>query len=181
MAHRQSIRRIVYTLMNHESTTTPLPMPNIPKYHAVFKCYVDKGQYTLPIIFLSIFGVFILIISPRILLGIIGILLGLPPLAFVLFLSRHFWKRVTYTIDDKILTIATPFKSLVINIDSIKIIKRGKFWVEKGCNYSASYIKLRIIYDRSSYIYVSPENEVSFINMLRAINPDIKYSSERGL
>ncbi|WP_300909899.1 PH domain-containing protein, partial [Muribaculum intestinale] len=69
-------------------------------------------------------------------------------------------------------------KSLAINIDSIKKIRRGKFWVESRRNYSAAYIKLRIIYDRSNYVYVSPEDEESFVNTLQAINPNIEYSSE---
>jgi hypothetical protein len=70
---------------------------------------------------------------------------------------------------------------LAINIDSIKKIRRGKFWVESRRNYSVAYLKLRIIYDRSNYVYVSPEDEESFVDTLQAINPNIEYSSERGL
>ncbi|WP_370015837.1 PH domain-containing protein [Muribaculum intestinale] len=42
-------------------------------------------------------------------------------------------------------------------------------------------MKLRITYDRSSYIYVSPDNEEKFVNTLSAINPNIEYRGERGL
>ncbi|WP_285827890.1 PH domain-containing protein [Bacteroides acidifaciens] len=94
---------------------------------------------------------------------------------------RYLYRKTTYVIDDNVLRISTPLKSLAINIDSIKKIRRGKFWVESRRNYSAAYIKLRIIYDRSSYVYVSPEDEESFVNTLQAINPNIEYSSERGL
>ncbi|MCX4283878.1 MULTISPECIES: PH domain-containing protein [Duncaniella] len=96
-------------------------------------------------------------------------------------LARYIWGNVTYAIDDDVLRISTPLKSLAINIDNIKKIRRGKFWVESGRNYSATYIKLRIIYDRNSYIYVSPEDEELFVDTLQAINPNIEYSSERGL
>lgn len=138
-------------------------------------------MYTWPIIMLCIFDVIVFFMAPTILLGLISILWVSPPFLIVLLLSRYLWRKTTYTIDDKVLRLSAPLKTLVINIDSIKKIRRGKFWVERGRNYSASYIKLRIIYDRNSYIYVSPENEASFIDTLLAINPNIEYSSERGL
>ncbi len=107
--------------------------------------------------------------------------LGIPPFLIVVLLSRYLWRKMTYTIDDNVLSISAPLKSLVIGIDSIKKIQRGKYWVERGRNYSATYIKLRIIYDRTNYIYVSPEDEKSFVDTLQALNPNIEYSSERGL
>lgn len=42
-------------------------------------------------------------------------------------------------------------------------------------------MKLRIIYDNNRYIYVSPENEESFVDILKTINPNIIYSNERNL
>ena len=119
--------------------------------------------------------------APSILLGLISILWVSPPFLIVVLLARYSWRKTTYTIDDKILRLSASLKALDINIDSIKKIQRGKFWVERGRNYSASYIKLRIIYNRSSYIYVSSEDEQSFIDTLQAINPYIEYSTERGL
>nr|WP_290385933.1 PH domain-containing protein [Muribaculum intestinale] len=119
--------------------------------------------------------------APTILLGLISILWVSPPFLIVVFLFRYLYRKTTYTIYDNVLRISTPLKSLAINIDSIKKIRRGKFWVESRRNYSAAYIKLRIIYDRSNYVYVSPEDEESFVDTLQAINPNIEYSSERGL
>lgn len=130
---------------------------------------------------LCIFDVTVFFMAPTILLGLISILWVSPPFLIVVLLARYLWRKTTYTIDDKVLRLSAPLKTLVINIDSIKKIRRGKFWVESGRNYSASYIKLRIIYDRSSYVYVSPEDEKSFIDTLQTINPNIEYSSERGL
>ena len=77
--------------------------------------------------------------------------------------------------------LSSSFRTSTININSIKKIRRGRFWVESGHNYSASYIKLRIVYDTYNYLYVSPENEKSFVETLQAINPNIEFSSERSL
>jgi len=128
-----------------------------------------------------IFDVIIFIAAPTILWGLFAVLWSAAPLLALVLLARYIWGNVTYVIDNNVLRISTPLKSLAINIDSIKKIRRGKFWVERGRNYSAAYIKLRIIYDRSNYVYVSPEDEESFVAMLQAINPNIEYSSERGL
>lgn len=158
-----------------------VPPPYIPKRQVFFQCKVDNRMYKWPIIMLCIFDVVVFFMAPTILLGLISILWVSPPFLIVVLLSRYLWRKTTYTIDDKVLRISAPLKSLAINIDSIKKIRRGKFWVERGRNYSATYIKLRIIYDRSNYVYVSPEDEELFVNTLQAINPNIEYSSERGL
>ena len=128
-----------------------------------------------------IFEIIILIATPSILWGLFAVLWSVAPFLIIVLLSRYLWGNTTYIITDDILRVSTPLKSLDININSVKKIRRGKFWVERGKNYSATYIKLRIIYDRSSYIYVSPEDENLFIDLLQAINPNIEYSSERGL
>ena len=130
---------------------------------------------------LCIFEVIVFFMAPTILLGLISILWVSPPFLIVVFLFRYLYRKTTYTIYDNVLRISTPLKSLAINIDSIKKIRRGKFWVESRRNYSVAYLKLRIIYDRSNYVYVSPEDEESFVDTLQAINPNIEYSSERGL
>lgn len=158
-----------------------VPPPYIPKRQVVFQCKVDNRMYKWTIIMLCIFDVIVFFMAPTILLGLISILWVSPPFLIVVLLSRYLWRKMTYTIDDKVLRLSAPLKSLAINIDSIRKIRRGKFWVERGRNYAATYIKLRIIYDRSSYVYVSPEDEELFVNTLQAINPNIEYSSERGL
>lgn len=163
--------------MNNKPTVPP---PYIPVSHS-FRCKVDNRMYKWPIIMLCIFDVIVFFMAPTILLSLISILWGSVPFLIVVLLARYLWIKTTYTIADKVLRISTPLRTLVISISSIKKIRRGKFWVERGRNYSASYIKLRIIYDRNSYIYVSPEDEESFIDTLQAINPNIEYSSERGL
>ena len=166
------------TTMDNKSTVPP---PYIPKYHAVFRCKVDNRMYKWPIIMWCIFEIIILIATPSILWGLFAVLWSVAPFLIIVLLSRYLWGNTTYIITDDILRVSTPLKSLDININSVKKIRRGKFWVERGKNYSATYIKLRIIYDRSSYIYVSPEDENLFIDLLQAINPNIEYSSERGL
>ncbi len=158
-----------------------IPPPYIPKHYAVFRCKVDNRMYKWPIIMLCIFDVIVFFMAPSILMGLISLLWVSPPFLIIVLLARCLWRKTTYTIDDKVLRISTPLRSLVISIISIKKIRRGKFWVERGRNYSSSYIKLRIIYDRNGYIYVSPEDEKAFIDTLQAINPNIEYSSERGL
>lgn len=127
-----------------------VPPPYIPKHHAVFRCKVDNRMYKWPIIMLCIFDVIVFFMAPTIILGFISILWVSPPFLIVVFLSRYLYRKTTYTIYDNVLRISTPLKSLAINIDSIKKIRRGKFWVESRRNYSAAYTKLRIIYDRSS-------------------------------
>lgn len=158
-----------------------VPPPYIHKYHAVFRCKVDNRMFKWPIIMWCIFDTIVFIMSPTILWGLFAVLWGAIPLLIVGFLARYLWIKTTYTIKSNGLRISTPLKSLDISIDNIKKIRRGKFWVESGRNYSATYIKLRIIYDRNSYIYVSPEDEELFVDTLQAINPNIEYSSERGL
>lgn len=114
--------------MDNEST---IPPPYIPKYHAVFRCNVDNRMYKWPIIMLCIFDVIVLFMAPSILLGLISIFWVSPPFLIVVLLARYSWKKTTYTIDDKVLRLSAPLKALAINIDSIKKIQRGKFWVEK--------------------------------------------------
>lgn len=147
----------------------------------VFRCRVDGRMYVWPIIMLCVFDVVVFVLCPSVLTGLLAVLWVSPPFLIVVALTRYLWRNTVYTVGGNVLRVSTPLRSLAINIDSIKKVRRGRFWVERGRNYSAAYIKLRIVYDRSSYIYVSPDDEVSFVEALRAINPDIEYSRERGL
>lgn len=159
--------------MDNKSTVPPL---YIPKYRAAFRCKVDKRQYILPLVIWCILDVIILIVAPNILLGISIVLLSIVPIGIALLFIKYFWGKVTYIIEDKELQIITSLKSKSIKIENIKKIERVKEFLisHKGRDYSASYIKLRITYDRSSYIYVSPVNEDKFVNTLSAINPNIE-------
>lgn len=160
-----------------------VPSPYFPKHTAVFRCKVDKRQYILPFVIWCMLDVIILIATPNILWGLFIVLLSIVPVGIALLFIKYFWSKVTYIIEGRDLRIITSLKSISIKIDNIKKIKRVKEFLisHKGRDFSASYIKLRITYDRSSYIYVSPDNEVQFINTLRAINPNIDYKSEHGL
>lgn len=160
-------------------TSPPLPFNKVN--NVTFRCNVDKHQYLWLLILLCLFLVIILIASPNILWGIFGMFFVAPPLVAALLFSYFIWRQVTYTVDNNMLLISSPLKSIVIDIATIKKIRRGKFWVERGRNYSASYIKLRIIYGNNKYIYVSPENEEYFVNLLCSVNPNITYSSERNI
>lgn len=122
----------------------------------------------------------VFIAAPNLLWGIFGVLFSAAPFVAVLIAHRLLWKNVTYTIDGDRLIISSFFKTKTIDISIIKKIRRGKFWVERGRNFSASYIKLRIIYANNQYLYVSPDNESAFISLLQSLNPDIAYSSERN-
>lgn len=146
----------------------------------VFRCHVDKLQYRLPSIILGIYLLVIFFASPSILWGIFGVLFSAAPFAAVLIAHRVVWRSVQYTIAGGRLTISSYFRTKTIDISTIKKIRRGKFWVERGRNYSASRIKLRIVYANNQYLYVSPENDYAFVDLLQSLNPNIAYSSERN-
>lgn len=168
------------TTMDKKSTVPP---PYTSKYHVEFRCKVDKLQYILPIIIWCILDGIILIATLNILLGIFIVLLSLVPIGIALLFIKYFWGKVTYIIEDNELQIITSLKSMSIKIEKIKKIERVKEFLisHRGRDFSASYIKLRITYDRSSYIYVSPNNEEKFVTTLSVINPNIKYRGKRGL
>ena len=109
-----------------------VPPPYIPKHYAVFRCKVDNRMYKWPVIMWCIFDVIIFIASPTILWGLFAVLWSLIPFVMVVLLSRYFGEKTTYTLTDDILRVSTPLKSFDININSIKKIRRGKFWVERG-------------------------------------------------
>ena len=159
-----------------------VPPPHTSKYHVEFRCKVDKRQYILPLVIWCILDIIILIVTPNILLGSFIVSLSIVPIGVALLWIKYFWGKITYIIESQELRIITPLKSISIKINIIKKIKRVNEYLisHKGRDFSASYIKLRITYDRSNYVYVSPEDEESFVNTLQAINPNIEYSSERG-
>ena len=127
------------------------------------------------------FDIYILFISHDIKVCIIALILTITQFVIFFIFARHIFENTIYIVDGDKLYLSTPFRTSTININSIKKIRRGKFWVEGYKNYAASYIKLRIIFDMNNYLYVSPENEKSFVETLQAINPNIEFSSERSL
>ena len=80
----------------------------------------------------GIFVAVVFIMAPTILIGLLAILLGITPVLDSCVIVPIFMEKMTYTIDDNVLSISAPLKSLVIGIDSIKKIQRGKYWVERG-------------------------------------------------
>ncbi|MCM1318333.1 MAG: PH domain-containing protein [Bacteroides sp.] len=95
--------------------------------------------------------------------------------------SKSMLGKITYTIDGGNLILYHQIKTKTIPIESIFKVRRGKFWVERGKNYSAAYTKLRILYGKNQYVYVSPVDEARFVSELQKINPAIAFSSERGV
>ena len=141
--------------MDKKST---IPHPYTSKYHVEFRCKVDKRQYILPLVIWCILDVIIFIVTPNILLGIFIVLLSIVPIGVALLWIKQFWGKITYIIESQELRIITPLKSISIKINNIKKIKRVNEYLisHKGRDFSASHIKLRIIYDRNNYVYVSP-------------------------
>lgn len=176
---------VIFTIFAYNNphcliTNMTKPPPYIvPDY--IFRCHIDKRQFRWPIIALCLFAAFVFVISSNFLIGLVCVVLAIPPLALFLVICNAIYRKVTYVICGNVLRISSPFNTWTIEISSIKKIRRGKFWVESTRNASASYIKLRIIYDKNQYVYVSPENEEQFIAILQSINPTIEYSSERNL
>ena len=157
-------------LITMDKKSTVLP-PYIPKHYAVFRCKVDKQQYIIPLVIWCILDIIILIVTPNILLGSFIVSLSIVPIGVALLWIKYFWGKITYIIESQELRIITPLKSISIKINIIKKIKRVNEYLisHKGRDFSASHVKLRIIYDRSSYVYVSPEDEDSFVGMLQAL------------
>ena len=135
-----------------------VPPPYTSKYHVEFRCKVDKRQYILPLVIWCILDVIIFIVTPNILLGIFIVLLSIVPIGVALLWIKQFWGKITYIIEGQELRIITPLKSISIKINNIKKIKRvNEYLISlQGRDFSASHIKLRIIYDRNNYVYVSP-------------------------
>ncbi len=107
--------------------------------------------------------------------------IGSGAIAFML-LSKSMLGKISYIIDGGNLILYHQIKTKTIPIDSIFKVRRGKFWVERdGKNYSAAYTKLRILYGKNQYVYVSPADESRFVAELQKINPSIAFSSERGV
>ena len=157
-------------LITMDKKSTVLP-PYIPKHYAVFRCKVDKQHYIIPLVIWCILDIIILIVTPNILLGSFIVSLSIVPIGVALLWIKYFWGKITYIIESQELRIITPLKSISIKINIIKKIKRVNEYLisHKGRDFSASHVKLRIIYDRSSYVYVSPEDEDSFVGMLQAL------------
>ncbi len=170
--------------MSNRWLSKPPPLPAVieqPDGKLVFRCKVDNRMYWWPCIMLGIMILFIFIIAPSFLIGALGVLyIGSGVIAFML-LSKSMLGKITYTIDGGNLILYHQIMTKTIPIDTIFKVRRGKFWVERGKNYSAAYTKLRIHYGKNQYVYVSPVDEARFVSELQKINPSIAFSSERGV
>lgn len=109
---------------------------------------------------------------------LVGLLLGISTvgtfIAFALIIHSIFY-NITYTVDTirRVLILKHPLRTVYINIENIKSIRRGSFLVEYNTNFAATYPNLRLQYDKSKYYYISPQEEAAFIKELTALNPDI--------
>ena len=170
--------------MWNKSKSKPPALPAVieqPDGKLVFRCKVDMRMYRWPCIMLAIMFVFIFIIAPSFGIAVIGVLyMGSGAVTFMV-LSKQVLGKIAYTIDGGNLILYHRFNTKTIPIDSIFKVRRGKFWVESHKNYSAAYTKLRILYGKNQYVYVSPLDETRFISELQRINPAITFSSERNV
>ncbi len=170
--------------MSSRWISKPPPLPAVmemPDGKLVFRCKVDKRMYRWPCIMLVIMFFYIFVIAPSFLIGALGVLyIGSGAIAFML-LSKSMLGKISYIIDGGNLILYHQIKTKTIPIDSIFKVRRGKFWVERGKNYSAAYTKLRILYGKNQYVYVSPADESRFVAELQKINPSIAFSSERNV
>lgn len=154
----------------------------MPDGRIVFRCRIEMRMYRWPCLLVGASFIYITVISPSFLIGLIGVLyMGSWAVAFLLF-SKSMLGKISYAIDGGNLILHHQFNTKTIPIDTIFKVRRGKFWVERdGKNYSAAYTKLRIHYGKNQYVYVSPADEARFLSELQKINPSIAFSSERGV
>lgn len=94
-------------------------------------------------------------------------------------LSKTMVGNIKYTVENNILTISHPMRTLNLDICSIKKIRRGDLLIDRGgCNFSASYPNIRILYNKNQYVYISPADEQGFLRTLQKINPNIAFGKE---
>jgi len=94
-------------------------------------------------------------------------------------LRKTLYENITYTVENNILTISHPIRTLTIDICLIKKIRRGDFLIDRrGCDFTASYPNIRILYNKNQYVYISPADEQGFLRTLQEINPNIAFSKE---
>lgn len=96
------------------------------------------------------------------------------------------YRNIKYTIENNILTISHPMRTLTIDICSIKKITRGGLLRDQGgvlmnrggCDFTASYRSIRILYNKNQYVYISPVDEPVFLRTLQEINTNIAFGKE---
>lgn len=89
------------------------------------------------------------------------------------------YRNIEYIVENNVLTISHPMRTLTIDICSIKRIRRGDLLIDRGaCNFTASYPNIRIMYNKNQYVYISPEDEQGFLRTLQKINPNIAFGKE---
>lgn len=158
-------------------TPTPPPLPSAYHNNGVLTFKSARGSRTKRLlVFVPILIVvgFCLIQSPSLVGFFIVISMVGSFIAFALIINSVL-SNVTYTVDTirRVLILTHPLKTIYINIENIKTIRRGSFLVERSANFTSSYPNLRLQYDKRKYVYISPQDEVKFLKELKTLNPNI--------
>lgn len=169
----------------------PIPPPLPPAFHrcngVTFKCNVSKKRTWLPFIVVTILSLILIgIVQPPLILGVFIVLSGIIFFGAFQLLSKTMYRNIEYTIENNILTISHPMRTLTIDICSIKKITRGDLLRDqggvlmnrRGCDFTASYRNIRILYNKNQYVYISPKDEHGCLRILQEINPNIAFGKE---
>lgn len=141
----------------------------------------------LPFIVVTILSLILIgIAQPPLILGVFIALSSIIIFCVFPLLSKTMYRNIKYTIENNILTISHPMRTLTIDICSIKKITRGGLWRDQGgvlmnrggCDFTASYRSIRILYNKNQYVYISPADEQGFLRTLQKINPNIAFGKE---
>ncbi|WP_368389393.1 PH domain-containing protein [uncultured Duncaniella sp.] len=162
----------------------PIPPPLPPAFHRcnriTFKCNVSKKRTWLPFIVVTILSLILIgIAQPPLILGVFIVLSSIIFFGAFQLLRKTMYRNIEYTIENNILTISHPMRTLTIDIRSIKKIRRGDLLIDRrGCDFTASYPNIRILYNKNQYVYISPDDEHGFLRTLQKINPNIAFGKE---
>jgi len=162
----------------------PIPPSLPPAFHrcnrVTFKCNVSKKRTWLPFIAITILSLILIGMAQSPL--ILGVFIALSSIIFFgafFLLSKTMYGNIEYTVENNILIISHPMRTLNIDISSIKKIRRGDLLIDRGgCNFTASYPNIRILYNKNQYVYISTKDEQGFLRTLQKINPNIAFSKE---
>lgn len=143
----------------------------------------------MPFIVVTILSMILIgIVQPPLILGAFIALSSIIFFGAFQLLSKTMYRNIEYTIENNILTISHPMRTLTIDICSIKKITRGDLLrdqggvlMNRGCDFTASYRNIRILYNKNQYVYISPIDEHGFLRILQEINPNIAFGKELHL
>ena len=162
----------------------PIPPPLPPAFcrcnRITFKCNVSKKRTWMPFIVIIILSMILIgIAQPPLILGVFIALSSITFFGVFFLLSKTMVGNIEYTVENNVLIISHPMRTVNIDICSIKKIRRGDLLIDRGgCNFTASYPNIRILYNKNQYVYISPADEQGFLRTLQKINPNIAFGKE---